>query len=128
MSWTHSTIFTRNIICLGNLSDCLMDLGYFEESKLILEKLAFVADHVDSIELKMWAQYLENVLAIYTENKRNERQKKLNKLNRIVANWQNLLPSSRLVEGLHSGFQRLSDRNGAHPNNIHIPPIYILKP
>ena len=105
-----------------------MDLGYFEESKLILEKLAFVADHVDSIELKMWAQYLENVLAIYTENKRNERQKKLNKLNRIVANWQNLLPSSRLVEGLHSGFQRLSDRNGAHPNNIHIPPIYILKP
>ncbi|WP_258530298.1 hypothetical protein [Enterococcus faecalis] len=49
-------------------------------------------------------------------------------MNRIVTNWQNLLPSSRLVEGLHGGFQRLSDRNGAHPNNIHIPPVYILKP
>ena len=76
----------------------------------------------------MWAQYLENVLAIYTENQNNEKQKKLNKLNQIVTNWHNLLPSSRLVEGLHGGFQRLSDRNGDRPNNIHIPPVYILKP
>lgn len=115
-------------ICLGNLSDCLMDLGYFEESKQPLDKLIATADHVDSIELKMWAQYLENVLAIYTENQNNEKQKKLSKLNQIVTNWNNLLPSSRLVEGLHGAFQRLSDRNGDRPNNIHIPPVYILKP
>lgn len=115
-------------ICLGNLSDCLMDLGYFEEAKQPLNKLIATADHVDSIELKIWAQYLENVLAIYTENQNNEKQNKLNKLNQIVTNWHNLLPSSRLVEGLHGGFQRLSDRNGDRPNNIHIPPVYILKP
>ncbi|MDU3375312.1 MAG: helix-turn-helix transcriptional regulator [Enterococcus casseliflavus] len=115
-------------ICLGNLSDCLMDLGYFEESKQPLNKLIATADHVDSIELKIWAQYLENVLAIYTENQNNEKQKKLSKLNQIVTNWHNLLPSSRLVEGLHGAFQRLSDRNGDRPNNIHIPPVYILKP
>ena len=115
-------------ICLGNLSDCLMDLGYFEESKLILEKLAFVADHVDSIELKMWAQYLTNVLNIYMDDQLNEKQNRLNKLNQIVTNWHNLLPSSQLVEGLHGAFQRLSDRNVDRPNNIHIPPVYILKP
>jgi len=115
-------------ICLGNLSDCLMDLGYFEEAKQPLNKLIATADHADSIELKIWAQYLENVLAIYTENQNNEKQNKLNKLNQIVTNWRNLLPSSRLVEGLHGGFQRLSDRNGDRPNNIHIPPVYILKP
>ena len=115
-------------ICLGNLSDCLMDLGYFEESKQPLNKLIATADHIDSIELKMWAQYLENVLAIYTENQNNEKQKKLSELNQIVISWHNLLPSSRLVEGLHGAFQRLSDRNGNRPNNIHIPPVYILKP
>lgn len=115
-------------ICLGNLSDCLMDLGYFEESKQPLNKLIATADHIDSIELKMWAQYLENVLAIYTENQNNEKQKKLSELNQIVISWHNLLPSNRLVEGLHSAFQRLSDRNGNRPNNIHIPPVYILKP
>lgn len=60
-----------------------MDLGYFEESKLILEKLAFVADHVDSIELKMWAQYLTNVLNIYMDDQLNEKQNRLNKLNQI---------------------------------------------
>ncbi len=61
MPWIYSAIFTKNII----LSDYLIDLVYFEKSKLVLEKLAFVADHVDSIELKMWAQYLTNVLNIY---------------------------------------------------------------
>ncbi len=74
------------LICLRNLSDCLMDLGYFEESKLVLEKLAFVADHVDSIELKMWAQYLTNVLNIYMDDQLNEKQNRLNKLNQIVTN------------------------------------------
>ncbi|WP_252211009.1 hypothetical protein [Enterococcus durans] len=73
-------------ICLGNLSDCLMDLEYFEESKLVLERLAFVADHVDSIELKMWAQYLTNVLNIYMDDQLNEKQNRLNKLNQIVTN------------------------------------------
>lgn len=115
-------------ICLGNLSDCLMDLGYFEKSKLILKKPAFVADHVDSIELKMWAQYLTNVLNIYMDDQLNEKRNRLNKLNQIVTNWHNLLPSSHLVEGLHGAFQRLSDRNVDRPNNIHIPPVYILKP
>ena len=52
-----------------------MDLGYFEESKQPLNKLIATADHVDSIELKMWAQYLENVLAIYTENQNNENKR-----------------------------------------------------
>ncbi|KPG70820.1 helix-turn-helix domain-containing protein [Enterococcus sp. RIT-PI-f] len=115
-------------ICLGNLSDCLMDLGYFDESKIVLDKLAFVADHVDSIELKMWAQYLTNVLNIYMDDQPNEKQRQLNKLNKIVTDWQKLLPSSHLVEGLHGAFQRLSDRNGARPNNIQIQPVYILKP
>jgi len=115
-------------ICLGNLSDCLMDLGYFDESKIVLDKLAFVADHVDSIELKMWAQYLTNVLNIYMDDQPNEKQNRLNKLNKIVTDWQKLLPSSHLVEGLHGAFQRLSDRNGARPNNIQIQPVYILKP
>lgn len=76
----------------------------------------------------MWTQYLTNVLNIYMDDQLNEKQNRLNKLNRIVTNWHNLLPSSHLVEGLHGAFQRLSDRNGDRPNNIHIPPVYILKP
>lgn len=111
-------------ICLGNLSDCLMDLGYFEESKLILEKLAFVADDVDSIELKMWAQYLENLLDIYIDDQPNEKQNRLNILNHDELH--NLLPFSHLVEGSQGAFQRLSDRNGARSNNNHISLIYIL--
>lgn len=115
-------------ICLGNLSDCLMDLGHFEESEVVLNKLISVADHVDSIELKIWAEYLQNVLTIYTENPTNEKENRLNHLNQVVTNWHNLLPSSHLVEGLHLAFQRLYDRNGALPINIHVPPVYILKP
>lgn len=46
MPWIYSAIFTKNII----LSDYLIDLVYFEKSKLVLEKLAFVADHVDSMD------------------------------------------------------------------------------
>ena len=58
----------------------------------------------------MWAQYLTNVLNIYMDDQLNEKQNRLNKLNQIVTNWHNLLPSSHLVEGLHGAFQRLSDR------------------
>ncbi|HGV4070693.1 hypothetical protein [Enterococcus lactis] len=54
--------------------------------------------------LKMWAQYLTNVLNIYMDDQLNEKQNRLNKLNQIVTNWHNLLPSSHLVEGLHGAF------------------------
>ena len=76
----------------------------------------------------MWAQYLTNVLNIYMDDQLNEKQNRLNKLNQIVTNWHNLLPHSHLVEGLYGAYQRLSDRNVDRPNNIHIPPVYILKP